>query len=160
MPAAAPISGLKLKKLLAKLGGQIRARRKELGVSASVAAESAAMSRQTLHRIEKGETSVTMGAYLGLLSALGLEFELINIDVKSNKKRRKVELPKRVRLAKYPQLKRLAWQIKDSKEISLKEALNLYERNWKHISLEEMSSEEGEFVKDLLAYFGREKLLV
>ena len=75
MPAAAPISGLKLKKLLAKLGGQIRARRKELGVSASVAAESAAMSRQTLHRIEKGETSVTMGAYLGLLSALGLEFE-------------------------------------------------------------------------------------
>ena len=39
---------------LQELGAQIRARRKALGVSATAAAESAGMSRVTLHRIEKG----------------------------------------------------------------------------------------------------------
>jgi len=36
-------------------------KRKALRVSATVAAEAAGMSRVTLHRIEKGEPSVTMG---------------------------------------------------------------------------------------------------
>ena len=40
---------------LQDLGARIRARRKSLGVNATAAAESAGMSRVTLHRIEKGE---------------------------------------------------------------------------------------------------------
>jgi transcriptional regulator with XRE-family HTH domain len=36
---------------------------KALKVSATTAAEAAGMSRMTLHRIERGEPSVTMGAY-------------------------------------------------------------------------------------------------
>jgi transcriptional regulator with XRE-family HTH domain len=159
MPASAPISGLKLKKLLAKLGAQIRARRKALGVSATITAEAAAMSRPTLFRIEKGETSVTMAAYLGVLSVLGLAFELIPSELKSSKTRIN-ELPKKIRVSKFPQLKRIAWQIKNSREISLEEALYLYERNWRHISVEKLNDEEREFIDRLLMHFGREKLLV
>lgn len=35
------------------------------------------MSRVTLHRIERGEPSVTMGAYLNALAVLGLDFEIL-----------------------------------------------------------------------------------
>ena len=57
---------------LKALGAQIRARRKALGVSATVTAEAAALSRVTLHRIEKGTPSVAMGAWANVCAALGM----------------------------------------------------------------------------------------
>jgi transcriptional regulator with XRE-family HTH domain len=72
MPSSAPILSGPAAKLLKALGEQVRAHRKALGVSATVTAEAAGLSRVTLHRIEKGEPAVTMGAYLNAMSALGL----------------------------------------------------------------------------------------
>ncbi len=54
------------------LGTCLAEKRKALRVSATVAAEAAGMSRVTLHRIEKGEPSVTMGAWSKAIAALGL----------------------------------------------------------------------------------------
>ena len=62
MPATAPATGEIAAARLLALGEQLRAQRKRLGVSATTAAEAAGMSRVTLHRIERGEPSVTMGA--------------------------------------------------------------------------------------------------
>lgn len=70
MPRPAPASGPKVKKLLCQLGLQIRSRRKNLKVSAVSTAEAAGISRMTLNRIERGEASVTIGAYLSVLSVL------------------------------------------------------------------------------------------
>lgn len=57
---------------LTVLGGLICERRKHLRVSATTLAEAAGMSRASVHRVEQCEPSVTMGAYLNVLAALGL----------------------------------------------------------------------------------------
>ena len=159
MPAPSPPIGPALQQALRGLGQRLRTHRKRLGVSAAATAEAAGMSRVTLHRIERGEASVAMGAYLSVISALGLKLELS--DRRSRRSRQAgPKPPSKIRLADYPQLKRLAWQLKDTKEISPKEALDIYERNWRHIDLETMDSREQELVQALLDAFGRERLLV
>ncbi len=161
MPAKSPQIPKDLEKALHKLGQRLRDRRKKLGISAVATAEAAGMSRITLYRIEQGEASVAMGAYLSVIAALGLAFDLV--DLRSQKRKRdslKPKLPPKIRLADYKQLKRLAWQLRDTKEISPKEALDLYERNWRHVDVKAMDSREQEFLETLLAAFGRERLLV
>ena len=77
MPAKPPITASITADQLIALGQQIRAHRKALRISATTAAEAAGMSRVTLHRIEKGEPAVTMGAYVNAMVALGLNFGLV-----------------------------------------------------------------------------------
>ena len=60
---------------LQALGAQIRSQRKALRLSATVTAEAAGVSRVTLHRIEKGEPSVTIGAWCSAMAALGMELQ-------------------------------------------------------------------------------------
>ena len=71
MPSPAPIVPEQCTAQLQALGEQIRAQRKALRLSATVTAEAAGLSRVTLHRIEKGEPSVTMGAWCNAMAALG-----------------------------------------------------------------------------------------
>ena len=40
------------------------------------------------------------------------------------------------------------------------EALDLYERNWRHADIKNMSEKEKEFITTLLNAFGREKLFL
>src|SRR3990167_8048557 len=72
MPAKPPLSSEQSAAQLHALGEQLRARRKVLRVSSTAAAEAAGMSRVTLHRIEKGEPSVTAGAWANAMAALGM----------------------------------------------------------------------------------------
>jgi transcriptional regulator with XRE-family HTH domain len=158
MPAAAPPQGAQLKKILRHLGLQIRQRRKLLKISGVVTAEAAGISRMTLNRIERGEASVTIGAYINVISVLGLA-----LDLRTPKARRKdspFELPGRIRLADYPQLKKLAWQLKGTTQVTAEEALDLYERNWRHVDREKLSEQERLLIEALLAKLGRSKLLV
>ncbi len=78
MPAAAPSLADAVAARLVAIGVRIRAHRKKLGVNGTTAAEAAGMSRVTLYRIERGEPSVTMGAYIGALDALGLELDVVD----------------------------------------------------------------------------------
>lgn len=118
------------------------------------------MSRVTLFRIEKGEPSVTIGAYLSAAAALGLRLVLQDPRRDKPRPRPKPKLPKTLRLTDYPQLMRLAWQLKGKQEISPEEAADVYERNWRHVELAAMDVRERELVDTLLAAFGRERLLV
>jgi transcriptional regulator with XRE-family HTH domain len=161
MPARAPLSGPKLKKLLRRLGLQIRLRRKVLKVSAVAAAEAAGISRMTLHRIERGEASVTIGAYLGVISVLGLAVELADANLKRGARHHNdLKIPDKIRPADFPQLKRLAWQLDDTTELTPQEALDLYERNWRHVDLKKMDAEERELIQGLMAALGRGRLFV
>ena len=117
------------------------------------------MSRMTLHRIERGEPSVTMGAYLSAIDAVGLRLELRDpqeppaaADIAS--------LPERIRLTDYPQLKGLAWQLHDVDELSPTEALNLYERNWRHVDRARMEPAERALLQALVDRLGGGRLLV
>ena len=42
-------------------------------------AEAAGLSRVTLHRIERGEPAVTIGAYLNVITALGRHLDITEL---------------------------------------------------------------------------------
>jgi transcriptional regulator with XRE-family HTH domain len=159
MPAPAPNLGDLLTTQLQALGTAVRAHRRQLKVSATSAAEAAGLSRVTLHRIERGEPSVTMGAYFSVIAALGLEIELKEPSV-AKVIGPKEGLPSSVRLADYPQLKRLAWQRPGVAEVSAAEALSLYERNWRHIDPAGLEPGERALVQALANFLGGGRLLV
>ena len=160
MPAAAPATGeIAAAKLLA-LGEQLRAQRKSLGVSATTAAEAAGMSRVTLHRIERGEPSVTMGAYLNAAAALGLELGVVDALPPPASHSKAAGVPTRLRLADYPQLERLAWQFQGASDVTPAEALSLYERNWRHIEQGTLAPHERALIQQLVASLGGSRLLV
>lgn len=159
MPAKAPPLGEVLTTRLRLLGEHIRAHRERQKVSAVVAAEAAGMSRVTLHRIERGEPSVTMGAYLSAIDAIGLQLELRDPQA-SSATADTDSLPTRVRLAEFPQLKSLAWQLHDVDELSPADALSLYERNWRHIDQASMAPTERALLQALVNQLGGGRLLV
>lgn len=141
---------------LQDLGARIRARRKSLGVNATAAAESAGMSRVTLHRIEKGEPSVAMGAWANLVAALGMDWQIQDRPAAEQAPvDRSAWVPVRVELAQYPQLRALAWQVHGADALSPEEAFGIYERNARHLDMEAMPAHEHELWQALQAAFSR-----
>lgn len=156
LPAPAPPVGPAVVRTLREFGERIRAERKRLKLSSVTTAEAAGMSRVTLYRIEKGEPSVAVGAYLSALDALGLSVDL----GAAQKKPAAVRLPPKIRVSAWPQLKRLAWQRRGDATLTHEEALALYERNWRHLDQKALTAKERALIDALLAKFGRERLLV
>ena len=145
-------------KKLELLGRQIRTHRKTLRVSATTTAEAAGMSRVTLHRIERGEPAVTMGAYLSAMAALGLDFGTLpphNPTAEAGDDHRKGWIPVRIHLSDYPQLKQLAWQIHGTDELTPVEALDIYERNGRHLDFAAMKPGERHLIEALRLAFGK-----
>lgn len=155
MPAKSPPISASVATQLQALGQRIRAQREQQQVTATDAAEAAGMSRVTLHRIERGEPSVTMGAYLGALAAVGL-----SLQVREPETARGTSLPAAVRLDDYPALKQLAWQMPGVAELSPSQALDLYERNWRHLDRERLTPGERRLLQVLVDELGGGRLLV
>lgn len=93
-----------VKKALRKLGKDISDARRRRRITMELMAERAGFSRITLSKIEKGEASVSMGAYASALFVLGLTDNLQDLaDASHDLVGRALEeenLPKRVRLPK------------------------------------------------------------
>ncbi len=156
MPQKSPplneLTGTKLQ----RLGSQMAERRKALGVNATVAAEAAGMSRVTLHRIEKGEPSVTMGAWSNAIAALGMELQLHDPEAaQPAPTERPGWWPVRIALADYPQLKALAWQVHGTDHLTPVEASDIYERNARHLDMASMDSQELALWQALQQAFGK-----
>jgi transcriptional regulator with XRE-family HTH domain len=151
MPARTPIIATTVANKLIAMGKQIRAHRKALRISATSAAEAAGMSRVTLHRIENGEPSVTMGAYLNAMEALKIDFGILQPTVPADQAPgdREGWIPARIHLADYPQLKQLAWQVHGTDELTPAEALSIYERNWRHVDVQALEPHERQLVDAL-----------
>jgi len=139
-----------------QLGRLLRQKRKALKVSATAAAEAAGMSRITWYRMEKGATSVTLGAWLSALEVLGLDVKIIGAqddDKKVSAAPGQDWLPARIRLSDYPQLRQLAWQLQGIDELSPREALGIYERNWRHLDLNALEPHEQDLIRALRLAF-------
>lgn len=168
MPARTPFIASALADKLIAMGKQIRAQRKTLHISATTASEAAGMSRVTLHRIENGEPSVTIGAYLNAMAALDMNFDIIKpTDLAANKSDakkpdddRKGLIPARIRLADYPELKQLAWQVHGTDELTPVEALSIYERNWRHVDAQNLEPRERDLVDALRLGLGERNGIV
>lgn len=142
------------------LGARVAAKRKSLGVSATVAAEAAGMSRVTLHRIEKGEPSVTMGAWSNAISALGMQIQLQDDDQQQKTatpppQDRSGWWPVRIALADYPHLKALAWHVQGTDHLTPVEAFDIYERNARHLDPHAMTEQEQALWQALQQAFGK-----
>jgi transcriptional regulator with XRE-family HTH domain len=142
------------------LGRAIRQRRKVLGVSVTAAAETAQMSRVTWHRIEKGEISVTIGAWFNALAVLGLEFGIGKVPAQEEtakggaEREETASVPLKIRLQDYPQLQALAWQVQGTERVTAREALGIYTRNRRHIDWEAIQPEERQLIDALAEIFG------
>ena len=160
MPAASPAVAPGIQACLATLGQRIRSRRRQQRISALSAAEAAGLSRVTLHRIEKGESSVTMGAYMNVIEALGLELQVSAAAGAVPVAAGEHGLPAQLALADYPQLRLLAWQRPAASTLTPEEALSLYERNWRHVDSAAMTADEAALVRALADTLGGGRLLV
>lgn len=65
--------------LLEQMGEQIRLARKRRKLTTTQVAERAALNRSTLVEVEKGNPSVSMGAYFNTLRVLGLQNDVLKI---------------------------------------------------------------------------------
>lgn len=63
---------LPVQRALRKLGKDIAAARRRRRIPVAIMAERASISRMTLNRVEKGEPTVSMGAYATVLFVLGM----------------------------------------------------------------------------------------
>jgi transcriptional regulator with XRE-family HTH domain len=140
---------------LAALGAALRQARKAQKVSAVALAETAGLSRLTLHRIERGEPGVAMGHWFAVAAALGLEIGVLPPPRAAN-----ADLPRRIALADYPALRQLAWQTPGVAELDPEAALALYERNWRHVDAQALQPRERELIDRLTRAFGHGRLLV
>lgn len=140
----------------AALGLALKARRKVLGVSMAATSEAAGISRITWHRLEKGVTTVATSSLLAAAQVLGMR---VAVDVTSAAPEGRYlmsdYLPLRIRVADHPQLQRLAWQL-DTKTAVLtpREALGLYQRNWRHVDVAALVPAERSLVEALHTTFG------
>lgn len=159
MPSRSPDVSAAVAARAGLLGRRIRERRKILGVSATAAAESAGMSRVTWHRIERGELSVTMGAYLAALDVLDL---LLSVDLPltldgNGRGDESGWLPLQIPLRDYPQLKKLAWQVQGVDTLSPREAWGIYQRNWRHLDVDQLQAHEQLLIDNLRELFREDK---
>ena len=157
MPKSSPANTPQTLADLQALGAQLRAQRKALRVNATVAAEAAGVSRVTLHRIEKGEPSVTMGAWANVAAALGvqIQLQLQQNAPHSNNTHGEGWWPVRIALADYPQLKALAWQVQGTDHLTPVEAHDIYERNARHLDATAMTADEHALWMALQVAFGK-----
>jgi transcriptional regulator with XRE-family HTH domain len=158
MPAAAPPIAPNAASALHALGGQLRGQRKALRISALATAGAAGLSRVTLHRIERGEASVTMGAYFNVAAVLGIS--ITALAPAQCAPAAQSALPQTIRVADYPQLQALAWQLPGVLLLTGQEALGLYERNWRHINSAQMGPQESALLSQLVQVHGNGVLLV
>jgi transcriptional regulator with XRE-family HTH domain len=156
MPAAAPPISDTAREQLARLGALLRQARKQQKVSAVATAEAAGLSRVTLHRIERGEPNVAIAAWIAVAHALGLTFDLLGLAAATEAP----PLPERIRPNDYPQLRNLAWQLGGVEDLSPQQALELYERNWRHLDKKSLSPKETALINTLSRTLGGGRLLV
>lgn len=144
MPAKAPAASKSAESMLKQLGAQIRARRRQLGVSATAAAESAGISRVTWYRIEKGEASVAAAGYANAVHVLGMHWRLGAEEDGLSAGSPELDgwLPARISVADYPELKKLAWQVSGDEVLTPREALSIYERNVRHLDNSALTARE------------------
>ena len=80
------------KKIMEKVGEQIRLARLRRKLSVDMVAERAEISRATLWKIEKGNPSVAIGSYLKVLTALGLQKDMEKLAADTMLRRTQFEL--------------------------------------------------------------------
>jgi transcriptional regulator with XRE-family HTH domain len=76
MPRKPPIIFPQEQRLLSQLGERLKLARLRRKLSNAVVAQRAGISRTSLYKVEAGDPGATMGTYLRVMAALGLEADI------------------------------------------------------------------------------------
>src|SRR5881227_463708 len=91
-------------RVLRKLGHDLRDARRRRRIPVAILAQRSSISRMTLNKIEKGEPTVSAGAYATVLFSLGMSGRLADVaDPRHDAVGRELEeerLPQRIRLSR------------------------------------------------------------
>ncbi len=147
---------------LVALGLSLRKQRRRLGLGTVAVAEAAGISRMTLHRIERGEGGVAVGAYMAVAAALGMTLQAVDSNEATRAGARtgrgeEGSIPLAIPVEDFPTLKGLAWQVAPGATLSPREVLDTYERNWRHVDESALSDEESELIANLRRVFEGER---
>jgi transcriptional regulator with XRE-family HTH domain len=109
-------------------------------------AAAAGMSRVTLHRIETGAASVTLGALMNVLDALDLSFGQLEDAADAGAQAATTTRAETIQLAAYPLLQQLAWHVQGTGTLSPAEAAGLYARQRRRLDQEELQPHERQLI--------------
>ncbi|MBC7604979.1 MAG: helix-turn-helix domain-containing protein [Ramlibacter sp.] len=76
MPSKPPVVFPQEQRLLSQLGERLKLARMRRQLSNAVVAQRAGISRSSLYKVEAGDPGATLGTYLRVMAALGLEGDL------------------------------------------------------------------------------------
>lgn len=97
---------LPVERALTRLGADIRDARRRRRIPTATMAERVGISRTTLHKVERGDPGVSLGAYATVLFVLGLEERVAELaDPRNDAVGLDLEaeaLPKRIRARRRP----------------------------------------------------------
>jgi len=99
-------------------------------------------------------STLTENQVVAAALTLGLRLQAVPAVAPPARFDRKAWIPVRVRLSEFPKLKELAWQVHGTDELSPREALDIYERNWRHVDVGTLSPEEQDLVNALRQALG------
>lgn len=105
-----------------------------------------------MHRIERVDSTDSMGANINVLVALGMRFGAHYRE----KLLQDAFIPASIRLEKYLQLKKLACQLKARAELTPLKALGNYDRNALHIDQDSLDTSERQLFNALRIDLGGE----
>jgi hypothetical protein len=98
---------------------------------------------------------VTVGALINVLDALDLRLGQLEEVEPGDGQPAPGSLPGEIELAAYPELRKLAWQLKDNAWLRPAEAAGFYARNRRHLNLEVIGEGERQLMETLDQAFGR-----
>jgi transcriptional regulator with XRE-family HTH domain len=133
--------------ILVALGKKLRERRRQLGLTQEEVARASGVSRVTLLRVEKGMSSVSAGALVGVAQALGTTLGLSHGLGNA--------VPEKITPGDYSGLQSLGWQLSPKTVLAPYEAWSIYARNWRHLNREDLDEHETRFLEALEQNFGR-----
>lgn len=116
------------------------------------------MSRLTWYKIEKGEITVSIAAYLSAAHVVGLRMQAaqsVNQALQHTRGNGGIWIPVKIHLSDFPQLRKLAWQVTGVDTLTPVEALDIYERNWRHLDESALIDEERKLIDGLKLVFSR-----
>jgi len=126
-----------------KLGQFLRQSRQQAGLTLEELAARTGMSLRFLSELERGKDGASLGRVMQVAAALGVELQplagaipLIEID-------------------RYPELKLLGWQRAGQRFIDERDALALYEANWRFVDAAHLIPREAALIRQLAVRHGR-----
>ena len=127
----------------AQLGQRFRQARQRAGLTLEALAARTGLSLRFLSELERGKDGASLGRVLQVAAALGVELQALESAIPL------------IEISRYPELKLLGWQRTGQRFIDERDALALYEANWRFVDAEHLIPREAALIRQLADRHGR-----